>query len=172
MVKQFLTLYTPERATWTNITELTDDLRWTEMTAQTAAEFFDSHNVLHRFSREVIEAATRVNYGQVCFALLTLLTPKKNANHRECLQNVDEIHAVEGQVSLAADNAVGVKGGNFQIFQNFLARSGAKVHLNTTVSEPQPYKDASPRLNEFHVFLFCLWRRSCLFRRRAITPGQ
>ena len=77
MVKQFLTLYTPERATWTNITELTDDLRWTEMTAQTAAEFFDSHNVLHRFSREVIEAATRVNYGQVCFALLTLLTPKK-----------------------------------------------------------------------------------------------
>lgn len=49
------------------------------------------------------------------------------------LQNVDEIHMLEGACSLAATGASSVKGGNFQIFENFLGRSDAKVHLNTTV---------------------------------------
>ncbi len=40
---------------------------------------------------------------------------------------------LEGACSLAASGASSVKGGNFQIFENFIARSGANVHLNTTV---------------------------------------
>ena len=35
---------------------------------------------------------------------------------------------------MAANSASSAKGGNFQIMENFLARSGAHVHLNTTVS--------------------------------------
>lgn len=49
------------------------------------------------------------------------------------MQDLDKIHALEGFCSLAASGASSVKGGNFQIFEHFLARSGAKVHLNTTV---------------------------------------
>lgn len=49
------------------------------------------------------------------------------------LQNLDNIHTVGALCSLAANGAYGVKGGNYQIFENFLARSGANVHLNTTV---------------------------------------
>ena len=38
-----------------------------------------------------------------------------------------------GAVSMATDGAVGIKGGNFQVFEHFLNRSGAKVHLSTKV---------------------------------------
>lgn len=39
-----------------------------------------------------------------------------------------------GTVGMAADNASGVEGGNFQVFEEFLTRSGASVHLKTLVS--------------------------------------
>lgn len=39
-----------------------------------------------------------------------------------------------GTVSMATDGAVGIEGGNFQVFENFLKRSGASVHLNTKVN--------------------------------------
>lgn len=48
-------------------------------------------------------------------------------------QNIDQIHALEGMVSQAANGASGVQRGNYQIFEQFLAHSNAKVHLNTTV---------------------------------------
>ena len=48
-------------------------------------------------------------------------------------KNLDEIHALGGLVSQAATGASGVKGGNYQIFEHFLARSGATLYLNTTV---------------------------------------
>ena len=34
---------------------------------------------------------------------------------------------------MAASGATGIAGGNFQIFENFIAESGANVYLNTTV---------------------------------------
>lgn len=49
------------------------------------------------------------------------------------IQNSDEIHALFGKVSMATHGAVSIKGGNFQIFEHFLNRSGATVHLGTRV---------------------------------------
>ena len=46
---------------------------------------------------------------------------------------MDKIHALEGMVSLAANGASTVKGGNWQIFEHFLAESKASLYLNTTV---------------------------------------
>ncbi|KAH8120483.1 Prenylcysteine lyase-domain-containing protein [Phellopilus nigrolimitatus] len=112
MIGKFISLYSPSSPSWSNITELASELGWTNVVAQTAAEYFDSQGVSHLFSREVIESATRVNYGQ----------------------DLDKIHALEGMASIAANGASSVKGGNFQIFQNFLARSGARLYLNTTVT--------------------------------------
>jgi prenylcysteine oxidase/farnesylcysteine lyase len=34
---------------------------------------------------------------------------------------------------MATDGAVGVQGGNFQIFEQFLYRSGAKIFMETPV---------------------------------------
>lgn len=65
MVKELDRLYSAATPRWSNISELALDLGWTELVAQTAAEYFDSKGVSKKFSREVVEAATRVNYGQV-----------------------------------------------------------------------------------------------------------
>src|SRR6266404_1246813 len=54
------------------------------------------------------------------------------------MQNIDEIHALEAACSLAADCGVSVKGGNWQIFEQFVKRSGARVFLGTEVSKGLP----------------------------------
>ncbi|SCU98809.1 LADA_0H15500g1_1 [Lachancea dasiensis] len=74
----------------------------------TGASFLESHHVSSPFAKEIIEAATRMNYRS----------------------NVDDIHAVETLVSLAADDTYQVEGGNYLIFENFIARSGANLLLN------------------------------------------
>ncbi|KAL5535268.1 hypothetical protein ACEPAF_3362 [Sanghuangporus sanghuang] len=111
VVDKFVSLYTPASPSWSNITELASVLGWEDLITQTSAQYLDAQDISPKFSREIIEAATRVNYGQ----------------------NLDEIHALEGSVSMAASGASSVKGGNFQIFKHFLGHSGANVFLNTSV---------------------------------------
>lgn len=67
MVKQFVTLYTPFFGVgpWSNMTQLAGILEWSDMAAQTASEFMDLQGINRRWTRELMEAATRVNYGQV-----------------------------------------------------------------------------------------------------------
>lgn len=86
------------------------------MTSNTTAKFFASQGVSLTYIEEVIEAATRVNYGQ----------------------NVDAIHGLEGACSMAAEDASGIAGGNFQLFEQFLKRSGANIFLNTPVQSITP----------------------------------
>lgn len=93
------------------MTELVTDLEWTPYVSQTTSEFFDLQGIYKLWTREMVEGATRVNYGQ----------------------DVDKIHALEGMCSLAATGATSVKGGNYQLFEEFVKRSNATVHLNTTV---------------------------------------
>ena len=82
--------------------------------------------------------------------------------HPSAQQNVVDIHALEGAASMAASGASGTKGGNFQIFEQFLTHSGAKVHLNTPVSFVvsrsarrlilYPRSKASPRNRLLRIF--------------------
>ncbi|KDQ54837.1 hypothetical protein JAAARDRAFT_37950 [Jaapia argillacea MUCL 33604] len=111
MIDRFVELYTPESPRWSTISDLADAFQWSDMVSQTTAEYLDSNGVSKRFSRELVEAATRVNYGQ----------------------NLDEIHALEGFCSMAASGASGIRDGNYLIFENFLNRSGADVFLKTPV---------------------------------------
>ena len=131
MISQFLTLYSADSPSWTNMTSLTEDMGWTDMVARSTAEYLDLEGISRKFSREVIEAATRVNYGQVTSLKHSQVCEPSDQDVP--VQNLDEIHALEGMCSMAASGASSVKGGNFQLFQHFLARSGANVHLNTQV---------------------------------------
>lgn len=112
LVETIKELYTPSIRTWTSIRNLADATKWLPITSQTAAEYMTGQGIGELFIHELQEAMTRVNYGQ----------------------NVDEIHALMGSVSMATDGAVGVEGGNYKIFENFLKSSGASVHLNTKVT--------------------------------------
>ncbi|KAI0063132.1 FAD/NAD-P-binding domain-containing protein [Artomyces pyxidatus] len=112
MTDKFVQLYTPAPPQYTNIAELVDAFGWRELVTQTGSDYFQSNGISKRYTNELIEAATRVNYAQ----------------------DVDTIHALEAACSLAASGAASAVGGNWQIFDNFVKASGAHLHLNTKVN--------------------------------------
>jgi prenylcysteine oxidase / farnesylcysteine lyase len=67
MIKDIMNLYSPAAGSkpFTNITSLASELGWTDIAAQSTMDYFDSQGLDQRWTREMIEAATRVNYGQV-----------------------------------------------------------------------------------------------------------
>ncbi|RUS34799.1 Prenylcysteine lyase-domain-containing protein [Jimgerdemannia flammicorona] len=97
---------------FTNLKTLTSFLNFGEETSRTARHYLitDSH-VKASYIEQIVQSATRVNYGQ----------------------NIDRIHALGALVSMAANGAKSVKGGNWQIFQKFIEESGAKLRLETRV---------------------------------------
>ncbi|RMX76701.1 hypothetical protein D0869_10483 [Hortaea werneckii] len=74
-------------------------------------EYLHAHGVGEKFAREVVQAATRVNYAQ----------------------NLRWIHGVEAMVCLAAEGAMAVKGGNWRIFDAMVERAGAGRMLGREV---------------------------------------
>lgn len=120
MLVHFLKLYNHDFETWKDIPAFAAQVKLLDTVAQTGAEYFDTHGVGLRYSRELIEAATRVNYGQ----------------------NIDNIHGFGGLVSMSADAASTVTSGNRAIFAKFIEASTANVLLNTTVTSI--HKKTSP----------------------------
>ncbi|KAE8214400.1 hypothetical protein CF327_g2215 [Tilletia walkeri] len=90
---------------WRSIESLASRLKFDRLTSQTAETWFYSKGVGKLFVEEIIEAATRVNYGQ----------------------NTNLMHALGAGVSLAASNARSVVGGNWQVFDSFAKHSGATI---------------------------------------------
>lgn len=85
--------------------------------------------------------------------------------------NIDKIHALAAEFSMATGGASQVEGGNYQIFQSMLADAGARLYLGTLVEDIIPQeKDGSRRFviktnrTEFaneevdHVFWAAPWR--------------
>ncbi|EJD55206.1 FAD/NAD(P)-binding domain-containing protein [Auricularia subglabra TFB-10046 SS5] len=112
MLVDFLKLYDHDFGTWKDIPEVISKVKLSESVAQSGAEYLDSQGVGLKFSRELIDAATRVNYGQ----------------------NLETIHGFGAVVSMSADKAYTVTSGNRKIFETFLQRSGANVLLNTQIT--------------------------------------
>jgi len=119
MIDKIVTLYEPDARKWSSIEELNVALNWTELVSQTGSEFFQSRGVSQLFTNEFIEAMTRVNYAQ----------------------DVDSIHGLESACSLAAGGGSSVKGGNWQIFEQFVERSGAQIFLKTEVAGIERHSD-------------------------------
>jgi prenylcysteine oxidase/farnesylcysteine lyase len=114
MIGTYLSLYAQDTPRWERVEDASSALGFGNLVSSTTAEYLLSKGVAANYISEVVEAATRVNYAQ----------------------DTDVIHALEGACSMAVDNAAGVAGGNFQLFEQFLKRSKATVFLNTTVSVP------------------------------------
>ncbi len=65
MIDRYLTLYSPSAAKpFHNISEVISSLDWEGLTAQTTSEYLDLQSIDRKWTRELVEAATRVNYGQ------------------------------------------------------------------------------------------------------------
>jgi prenylcysteine oxidase/farnesylcysteine lyase len=92
---------------WGSIEKMAKHLNLSDSANADAQSWFYGKGVSQLFIQELIEAASRVNYGQ----------------------NTDSIHALGAGVSLAASGAAGIKGGNHRVFEEMIARSDARVHL-------------------------------------------
>ncbi|KAI8140013.1 Prenylcysteine lyase-domain-containing protein [Fennellomyces sp. T-0311] len=83
---------------------------------ETAADYLEKRlGLSEKFIREIIQTASRANYGQ----------------------DVGSLHAFGALVSMAATGAWSAKGGNLQIFEQFAKHSGASIELESTVKEIQ-----------------------------------
>jgi prenylcysteine oxidase / farnesylcysteine lyase len=111
MTNNYLSLYSTITQ-WNSVEQVSAALNFTEIVAQDAATHLANQGVGDTYAFEVVESSTRVNYGQ----------------------DLDKIHGLGGLVSMAANGAKQIKGGNFQIFENFVRESKASVHLNTRVT--------------------------------------
>ncbi|KAK4948219.1 hypothetical protein LTR66_014131 [Elasticomyces elasticus] len=110
VIGRFLTMY-EEPIFPFDLTQGAEKADLLGVTGQTGGELLDGASISEQFQREIVQASTRVNYAQ----------------------NLNQIHGLETLVSMSAEGAMAVQGGNWQIFQHMLERWGATVKLNTTV---------------------------------------
>lgn len=109
-VDSFNSLYTSSfvsQGPFTSLEAFANSTSLLEPFATTSQEYFTKNGVNPLFTNELVSAASTVNYG----------TPSS------------KIHGVGALVSLAAEGAMSVKGGNRKIFQEFLLRSDAEVKM-------------------------------------------
>ncbi|PYI07515.1 Prenylcysteine oxidase [Aspergillus sclerotiicarbonarius CBS 121057] len=111
-VNKFLQLYDEPMFPFQSLTLATEAVGLLNTTAVSGETFLQNNFISPDFSREVIQASTRVNYGQ----------------------NLGLIHGLETMVCMATEGAMSVEGGNWLIFDGMLKSSHADIRLNHTVT--------------------------------------
>jgi prenylcysteine oxidase/farnesylcysteine lyase len=66
MLKTYVGLYSKNTPKWIDIARLSATYNWTELTGSSTMEYLLRRGVSPRYISELVEAATRTNYGQVC----------------------------------------------------------------------------------------------------------
>ncbi|MCJ1442486.1 MAG: hypothetical protein MMC23_002981 [Stictis urceolatum] len=111
-VGDFLKLYNEPHFPFYDLGSAAAKVGLTDALTTYGNEFLEKNRVYPPFSTEVVQAATRVNYAQ----------------------NLQQIHGLETMVSIAADGAMSIAGGNWKIFAGMIKASGAHLELSTAVT--------------------------------------
>ena len=109
---KFLKMYEAPIFPFVDLTQAVEDSELLEYTSTTGASVLEEGGAGGAFAREVVQASTRVNYAQ----------------------NLGQIHGLEGLVCMAIEGAVAVQGGNWQIFEEMVKRSGARAIFDALVT--------------------------------------
>ncbi|KEF62449.1 uncharacterized protein A1O9_00421 [Exophiala aquamarina CBS 119918] len=112
-VGKFLEFYHEPWFPFTSLQEVVHRSGLVRYTNTSGSELLKDVGVGELFTREIIQAATRVNYAS----------------------NLGSIHGLETLVCMAIEGAVAVDGGNWQIFAEMVKTSAHKIWLNTTVTD-------------------------------------
>jgi prenylcysteine oxidase/farnesylcysteine lyase len=118
-VNKFLRLYDEPMFPFRSLTAAATAVGLLDSTSTPGNVFINENNISPDFAREIIQASTRVNYGQ----------------------NLGLIHGLESMVCMATEGAVSIKGGNWQLFDGMLKSARADVRLNHTVTSIQRNAD-------------------------------
>jgi prenylcysteine oxidase/farnesylcysteine lyase len=65
LTNRILVLYTADAPKWDNISDLASSLGWLDLVRNSTAHYLMAQGVSKEYTHELVEAATRVNYGQV-----------------------------------------------------------------------------------------------------------
>lgn len=118
-VEKFLKMYDGPYFPFRDLSETVQAIGLLDFTGHTGQQVLEKAGINQKFSTEIIQSSTRVNYGQ----------------------NLGVIHGLETLVCMATDGAMSIKGGNWQIFDQMIRASGANLRLNTTVSSIDRHED-------------------------------
>ncbi|KAK8845403.1 hypothetical protein IAR55_006116 [Kwoniella newhampshirensis] len=135
LLKRFERLYDPAWLAQRGRVDSIEDFAETvglgrEFTTRTGEDWAKNVvKVSDRWMGEIMEGGTRVNYAT----------------------DLNLIHALGAGVSLAASGASQVQGGNWQIFQNMLDDSKAKMHLGTEVVDIISSSKSDGNAPRFHI---------------------
>lgn len=116
----FIEYYYEKEFPFANLTEVTIQSNFSQATNISGLSFFREKGISDSYSFDFIQSISRVNYAQ----------------------NLEDIHGIGALVSIAAENAYQVKGGNWKIFEKFISYSNSTLKLNTEVTKISKTKNA------------------------------
>ncbi|RJE23463.1 Prenylcysteine [Aspergillus sclerotialis] len=111
-VGSFLKMYDEPNFPFKDIGTAAVELGLLDLTSSPGETYLEKNGISDDFAREIIQASTRVNYGQ----------------------NLGLIHGLESMVCMATDGAMSVEGGNWKIFDGMLRAARASVRLSNAVT--------------------------------------
>lgn len=120
VVSKFLTMYQAPVFPFASLSRAVQDIGLQTITGVTGLQFLEANGITGRFAQELIQASTRVNYGQ----------------------NLGLIHGVETMVCMSTDGAMSVQGGNWRIFHGMVNSSKVDLKLQTAVTALSRADDA------------------------------
>ncbi|KAF1956856.1 Prenylcysteine oxidase [Byssothecium circinans] len=124
-VSKFLSMYDGPLFPWKSLSQVVQDVGLVEVTGLTGEQYLKQKGVGDLFAEEIIQASTRVNYAS----------------------NLGMIHGVETMVCMAANGAMQIEGGNWQIFERMLSSSSSiTTHLNNTITHVSKQQDGTYNL--------------------------
>jgi prenylcysteine oxidase/farnesylcysteine lyase len=120
-VGKFFEMYDEPVFPWKSLSDAVERVGLLEATGVTGEQYLKTNGIGEAFSKEIIQASTRVNYAS----------------------NLPFIHGLETMVCMATNGAMQIEGGNWQIFAHMLSSSCANVHLNISVARVSKQQDGS-----------------------------
>lgn len=111
VVAKFLEMYEEPVFPFESLTQAAQDVGLLAVVAATGEQYIAENLITGDFIREIVQASTRVNYAS----------------------NLRFIHGLEAMVCMAIEDAHGVAGGNWQIFDHMIKASNATIHLKQAV---------------------------------------
>ncbi|EKD14227.1 uncharacterized protein L3040_003634 [Drepanopeziza brunnea f. sp. 'multigermtubi'] len=112
VVGRFKKLYEGPFFPFRSLSDRARELDLASVSSQTGAQLIAANGIRASFSTEIVQASTRINYGQ----------------------NVASIHGLETIVSMVTGTTYQIQGGNWRIFDRMLQTLNATTLLDTTIS--------------------------------------